>query len=362
MTDREASQVFVELVAASRRHFHEAFVNSRIGDAVIGAVIVWAVGHGYSLIGLNSDGENHHLRFEDLVRSTRVLFRVTHLADRLAVAKTQGHLATIAVGLGERDPDVGHRFRAMGSDVAALFAVGTEPGVVSFAADVTSGYLYCQVGLVVDLDTYVASGLEANQAILGTHLDGVLHTLGRIIRGKLPSDGTAVAPRAREHRRELSESHDEIVLGEVIAAMAETGHSVVEIASDLDVQRVRFLEPGEVGRYGVRVTISRLGATGRAVSLGVELERRTFFSSPDEIIPLRPAELDPSLRRELNALIASATRRLSVEGLVEGLKHAGSGTALSGRVELRRALAEIVSELRARVEAPHPGASAARTG
>jgi hypothetical protein len=241
--------------------------------------------------------------------------------------------------------------------------VGTEPGVVSFAADVTSGHLYCQLGLVVDLDTYVAAGLEVNRAILGTHLDGVLHTLGRIIRGKLPPDGTAAAARrTRAHRRELSESHDEIVLGEVIAAMAETGHSVVEIASDPDVQRVRFLEPGDVRRYGVRVAISRLGATGRAVNLGVELERRTFFSSPDEIIHLRPAERDPSLRRELNALIASATRRFSVEGLLGGLPHAGSGTALPGRAELRRALTEILSELRARVEAPHPAASAARAG
>jgi hypothetical protein len=362
MTDGEARQVFVDLVAASRRHFHEAFVSRRIGDAVMGAVIVWAVGHGYSLIGLNSDGENHHLRFEDLVRSTRVLFRVTHLAERLTLTRAQGHLATIAVGLGERDPDVGRRFRTMGSDVAALFAVDTEPGVVSFAADVTSGYLYCQLGLVVDLDTYVAAGLEVDRAILGTHLDGVLHTLGRIRRGKLPPDGTAATPRARAHRRELSESHDEIVLGEVIAAMAETGHSVVEIASDPDVQRVRFLEPGDVRRYGVRVTISRLGATGRAVSLGVELERRTFFSSPDEIIPLRPAELDPSLRRELNALIASDTRRLSVDDLLQELQQAGSGTALSGRATLRGSLAGILSELRARVEAPHPAASAARIG
>jgi hypothetical protein len=169
-------------------------------------------------------------------------------------------------------------------------------------------------------------------------------------------------PRARAHRRELGESHDEIVLGEVIAAMAETGHSVVEIASDPDVQRVRFLEPGDERRYGVRVTISRLGATGRAVSLGVELERRTFFSSPDEIIPLRPAELDPSLRRELNALIASDTRRLSVDDLLQELQQAGSGTALSGRATLRGSLAGILSELRARVEAPHPAASAARIG
>src|SRR5262249_37326761 len=168
-----------------------------------------------------------HLRFEDLVQSTRVLFRVTHLAERLTVARTPGHLATIAVGLGERDPDVGRRLRTMGSDVAALFAVGTEPGVGSFAADVTSGHLYCQLGLVVDLDTYVAAGLEVNRAILNTHLDGVLHTLGRIIRGKLPPDGTVAAPRARAHRRELSESHDEIVLGEGIAAMAEARHSVV---------------------------------------------------------------------------------------------------------------------------------------
>jgi hypothetical protein len=360
MTDGEASQVFVDLVAASRRHFHGTFVSSRIGDAVMGAVIVWALSHGYSLIGLHSDGENHHLRFEDLVRSTRVLFRVTHLAERPTLARPQGHLATIAVGLGERDLDVGRRFRAMGSDVAALFAVDTEPGVVSFAADLTSEYLYCQLGLVVDLDTYVGAGLEVNRAVLGTHLDGVLHTLGRIIRGKLPPDRTAAAPRARAHRRELNESHDEIVLGEVIAAMAETGHSVVEIASDPDVQRVRFLEPGEVRHYGVRVTISRLGATGRAVSLGVELERRTFFSSPDEIISLRPAELDPSLRRELNALIASATRRLSVEALLQELQQAGSGGARSGRAELRRALNEILSELRARVGAPHPAVSAAR--
>jgi hypothetical protein len=328
----------------------------------MGAVIVWAVGHGYSLIGLNSDEENHHLRFEHLVRSTRVLFRVTHLAERLTLTRAQGHLATIAVGLGERDPDVGRRFRTMGSDVAALFAVDTEPGVVSFAADAASGYLYCQLGLVVDLDTYVAAGLEVNRARLGSHLDGVLHTLGRIIRGKLPPEGTAAVPRARAHRRELGESHDEIVLGEVIAAMAETGHSVVEIASDPDVQRVRFLEPGDVRRYGVRVTISRLGATGRAVSLGVELERRTFFSSPDEIIPLRPAELDPSLRRELNALIASDTRRLSVDDLLQELQQAGSGTALSGRATLRGSLAGILSELRARVEAPHPAASAARIG
>src|SRR5262249_62045211 len=111
----------------------------------------------------------------------------------------------------------GPRFRTMGSDVAALFAVGPEPGVVSFAADVTSGHLYCQLGLVVDLDTYVAAGLEINRAILGTHLDGVLHTLGRIIRGKLPPDGTAAAPRARAHRRGRGESYARSLPGEADA-------------------------------------------------------------------------------------------------------------------------------------------------
>ena len=318
--ENEAGDVFAELLRASRELHLEASRSRRIDDMLIGASVAASRRAGRSLIGLNSDGVNHHLRFEDLATQTRVLLRLTHLSESLAAARVHGHVASTLVGYGE--PAAVDAVKSLPPEATGAFAETAEPGVVSFAADPASGYVYAQIGLILALDRYVGADLRVDVDLFASHLSSVVEGLRTVLRARLP-EAQPVRRRSGSHERELLESRDEIVIGEVISAMMEAGRPVIGIESDVDYHRVQFLADREAPMHAVVVAIDRVRSTRGEACLNVEVEVRDepstlagIIARHAEVPALRSPPADVQVRREWNSSFASTRVRFPLADLL----------------------------------------------
>lgn len=185
MTDEEREKTFVDLVKYSWQKYNETFYNQKIDDVLLGAVVANMVEDGFSLIDLNSDGVNHHLRFENLATRERLVFKLRHLSEDLTVAKVQGHLGDVTVGYGQRTDDIATVWSTFKSEMKSMFMQTAEPGIITFDADLTGGYIYAQIGLILDLDRYVARDLAVNLQLFDEHMEAVIHSLKKYLRGRL---------------------------------------------------------------------------------------------------------------------------------------------------------------------------------
>jgi hypothetical protein len=181
----QAQAIFSELAAHSWQRYDEAWRNQRIDDVLAGAVIAAMVKDGYSLIGLNSDGVSHHLRFENLDDMTRLIFRLTHLTESLTDARVQGHLGSVVLGYGMPIGKVATVWAAFESEAKSLFADTPEPGIITFDADMSSGYIYAQVCLLLDLDRYIDKDFTIRLDVLALHLRAIVDVLRRYLQGRL---------------------------------------------------------------------------------------------------------------------------------------------------------------------------------
>lgn len=185
MTESQQRQVFRELVEHTLKKARETFASERVDDVLLGSVIASTVKSGCALIGLNSDGVNHHLRFEDLTDHSRLLFRLTHLSEDVTVARVQGHLGHVVFGYGERAPSFTQAALKLRAETTSLFAGSIEPGVVSFAADKGSGYVYAQISLLLDLGRYIRQDLGVELERLTADIESVVEGLRKVLRGRI---------------------------------------------------------------------------------------------------------------------------------------------------------------------------------
>lgn len=176
--------VFVDLVQRSWK-FHQEFEHVRhVDDVLLGAVIAGTVRLGLVLIDLESDGDNHFLRFEDLRNKERMTFRLRHMTPDPTSARTLGNLANVTVGTGKPVTDIGRLWGTLKQEVKSAFILSDEPGLVTLDADVTAGYIYAQVPLIWNLGDYldgwvpdyekVASHIYCCQVALEKYLDARL--------------------------------------------------------------------------------------------------------------------------------------------------------------------------------------------
>jgi hypothetical protein len=181
----ELEQVFVSLVKDSWRRYNETIQNTRMDELLVGAVITSSVEQGYSLIDLNSDGVNHYLRFEHLPSKQRLIFQLTNLSEDLVSAKVLGRHARVVIGYGQMVNNAGAIFQALKAEVKSGFLDAAEPGIITCDADLTSGYIYVQVPLILDLDQYFMSDHQVKYPLLQQHIAAVVHSLAKYLRGRL---------------------------------------------------------------------------------------------------------------------------------------------------------------------------------
>lgn len=144
---------FVELVATSWR-YHQIFeVAARSDDIAFGSAIASYVNSGWSLIDLESTGTAHLAKFQH--GTDRLVIAVTALAENPALAMAVGRLVQVTVGYGQRASSLGHIKDALKAEFkSAMLPSANEPGVITVDGDLSTGYVYANVNLILNLNDY----------------------------------------------------------------------------------------------------------------------------------------------------------------------------------------------------------------
>src|SRR5688572_28743806 len=93
------------------------------------------------------------------------------------------------------------------------------------------------------------------------------------------------------HKAEMRESKDEILIGEIVRAMARQGHVADQFVADDDLQRVRFRMDDDVLSY-VHIALYPKTGEGRIASalngsnatLSVGGEVKNLLADPDDVV------------------------------------------------------------------------------
>lgn len=324
METAESEAIFHELARSSWQRFHQSYYEDRVDDVLLGALIASLVGAGYALIGLNSDGENHHLRAERLDEASRLILRLT---------QGQGSQASVLIGYGEHTSDLPKVWSGFEAEAKSLYSPAWEPGIISFDADLAANYLYAQISLILDLNLYIGTGFHVDLARFGSHIEALKDCLRRYLRGRLgrPSDASP-GPHASSgvHQRELKESRHEVLMGEIIAVMAESGYYVIGIATDADCRRIRFRAQQDAVLNAVLIGLEsdRFGQSSRQVELMLQGEIKNYLASTDKLLelhqqlqqmPRTPVGEGITLSYRMNSVMARCDRVLAA-GDREGLR------------------------------------------
>ncbi len=207
MTDQELDDEFIGLVGRSWEMYKETEFASSIDEATLGGVITALVDCGFVLIDLETAGAGyssptttdtgvdaattlsagHQLRFEEPETQARVTVALQHLTPDVASAKVVGHRATGVIGYGQRVEEFQKVGQAIRQEVQSSMIVSPEPGTVSFDADLSSGYVYAQIDLLLELERYVSEDLSVDHDLLRRHLASVVYTMKTFVQTRFGS-------------------------------------------------------------------------------------------------------------------------------------------------------------------------------
>lgn len=200
LTDQELDDEFMSLVDRSWTMYKETEFATSIDEAMLGGVITAMVDCGFVLIDLDTASAwaaptagaatevnsnvtvgHHQLRFEEPATHARVSLSLQHLTADPAVAKMIGHRASVIVGYGERVPNFSKVGQAVRQEMQSAFIASPEPGTVTFDADISSGYVYAQIDLLLELERYVDEHLAVDHELLRRQIASIVYTMKTFI-------------------------------------------------------------------------------------------------------------------------------------------------------------------------------------
>lgn len=213
LTDQQLDDEFIALVGRSWEMYKETEFATSIDEAMLGGVITAMVDCGFVLIDLNTaspwaamaapattttadatpnvgstvTAAHHELRFEEPASHARVLVSIEHLTPDPAVAKMIGHRASAIIGYGERVPNFSKVGQAVRQEMQSSFIASPEPGTITFDADISSGYVYAQIDLLLELSRYVSEDLTVDHDVLRRHIASVVYTMKTFINARFGS-------------------------------------------------------------------------------------------------------------------------------------------------------------------------------
>ncbi|HMR97204.1 MAG TPA: hypothetical protein P5193_03840 [Microthrixaceae bacterium] len=207
LSDQELDDEFIGLVGRSWELYKDTEFATSIDEATLGGVITALVDCGFVLIDLETagaapvvttttttgtaepvvTGAGHQLRFEEPETQSRVTVQLEHLTPDVATAKIIGHRANAVIGYGQRVKEFNKVGQALRQEVQSSMIVSPEPGTVSFDADLSSGYVYAQIDLLLELDRYVSEDLSVDHDLLRRHLASVVYTMKTFVQMRFGS-------------------------------------------------------------------------------------------------------------------------------------------------------------------------------
>jgi len=136
------------------------------------------------------------------------------------------------------------------------------------------------------------------------------------------------------HKAEIRESKDEMLVGEIVRAMARQGFPAIMFRADDDKQILRFRTVGDPLLHSVYITLDRKTGTGALSSavLGSKATLRTtaevknLLTDPDDIVNMYKTDLanlfkmpvigGVKLNHELNSVYATTQTMLEIDHFV----------------------------------------------
>ncbi|MBN2799424.1 MAG: hypothetical protein JXX28_09780 [Deltaproteobacteria bacterium] len=136
------------------------------------------------------------------------------------------------------------------------------------------------------------------------------------------------------HKAEMRESKDEMLIGEIVRAMARQGFPSVAFRAHDDRQVVRFRTPGDPVLYGVFLVLDRKTGTGAISSailgskatLRVTAEVKNLLTDPDDLVKMYKTDLANmfkmpvlggiKLNHELNSVFATKQTVIEIDHFV----------------------------------------------
>lgn len=151
-------------------------------------------------------------------------------------------------------------------------------------------------------------------------------------------------------RREVSDSLDEILIGQLIAVLVGKGFPMVGIVSDPDHHSVRFRMQKDPVLYYLSATLHRPpNKLARLVTLSLTGQVKNFLSSSQALLDFyandfkklteAPLQMGVSLSHQLNSVLGTAQRQIRLDRATEPDSLTEMGTLVDGVLsELRQVL------------------------
>ena len=136
------------------------------------------------------------------------------------------------------------------------------------------------------------------------------------------------------HKAELRESKDEMLIGELVRAMARQGHPAIRFSADNDLQRVTFKTIADPVLTNVHLTLDRKTGTGAIsaalvgskATLTIAAQVKNYVSDPDDLIQMLRTDFANLLKvpifggvrlnHELNSVFATAAFVIDIDDYV----------------------------------------------
>jgi hypothetical protein len=165
------------------------------------------------------------------------------------------------------------------------------------------------------------------------------------------------------HSAEMRESKDEMLVGEIVRAMARQGYPAIEFRAGDDRQRIRFLTIPDPTLYSVILDLDRKtggGVVSQAVfgskaTLNVTAQIRNNLSDPDDLVKMYKTDLANifkmpviggiKVNHALNSVYATTQKVIEIDNYV------GKGEA--GATKLAELLGATIGALKEKLEPFH---------
>lgn len=201
---------FVDLVKQSWKVHQLYSWNNAVDEILIGAVITTNLEKGYNLIDIKSVDpfysaaatpssgaetpspgykqpiNSHFLRFENSADASRLIYNLERITQNLVETKVMGQLCNITVGYGEKSANFGKMLETLKQELKSTFIDTSEPGIVTFDADMSSGYIYAQVSIILNIADYNKDNQVTNIDYdkLNGHIEAIVHSLKKYLKGR----------------------------------------------------------------------------------------------------------------------------------------------------------------------------------
>ncbi len=149
------------------------------------------------------------------------------------------------------------------------------------------------------------------------------------------------------HRSEIRESRDEILVGEIVRALARRGYPSIGFTVDADRQVLRFKTVKDPVLSYVYITLDRktgdnaltLALLGTKATLTIAAEVKNYVADPDDLVRMYrtdfanlfklPALGGIKLNHELNSVFATTTKVIEIGNyIMKGEEGVGALSAL----------------------------------